>query len=75
MTLIHRESDVQATGSNTARATATATTESAATGTAASTSNAAARLAPRASSWSGFGAVLSVSLAAAALGAAIIFPF
>lgn len=85
VTLIHHESDVVATGkAGTAAATAagsstgvaTGTGQStASTGTAATTSNAGVRLGLRLSSWNGFGAVLGVSLAAAALGAAIILPF
>lgn len=79
VTLIHQESDVVATGkTGTAAATGVATgtgQTTGPTGTAASTSNAAVRLAPRVSSWDGFSAVLSVSLAAAALGEAIILPF
>lgn len=62
ITLVHRQTDVQAT------ATATDT----GTGPAASTSNAAGRVAPRASVWDGFRAVLSLSVAAR-LGATIIF--
>jgi hypothetical protein len=82
VTLIHHESDVVATGkTGTAAATATGSRtgvatgtghQTASTGTAATTSNAAVRFGSRMSSWNGFGAVLSVSLAAAALGAAII---
>lgn len=82
ITLIHHESDVAATGNGgTTTAIGTSTGGSVvamgtgkSTGTAASTSNAGVRLAPRGSSWGGFGAVLSVSLAATALGAAIILP-
>lgn len=87
VTLIHHESDLAATGktgTGSGAATATATGSGSATGTgkttgstgaAASTSNAAVRLAPRASTWNGLGAVLGVLFAAAVLGAAIILPF
>ncbi|OOQ88766.1 hypothetical protein PEBR_11350 [Penicillium brasilianum] len=80
VTLIHHESDVVATGkTGTAAATAagssTVVATGTATGTAATTSNAAVRFGPRVSSWNGFGAVLGVSLAAAALGAATVLPF
>ncbi|KAF3392671.1 hypothetical protein F1880_008621 [Penicillium rolfsii] len=85
VTLIHHESDLSTTektssGSGTATGTgsgvATGTGKLAvSTGTAASTSNAAASLTPRKSRWNGLGAVLGVSIAAAALGAAIILPF
>ncbi|KAJ5368922.1 uncharacterized protein N7496_008682 [Penicillium cataractarum] len=76
VTLIHHESDVgaTATGSSSGAATGTGQTTGS-TGAAASTSNAAVRLGSRMSSWNGVGAVLSVSLAAAELGAAIILPF
>lgn len=85
VTLIHHESDLSATGKTSTGTSAATGTGSGvatgsgkptgATGTAASTSNAAVRLAPRGSNWNGLGAVLGVSLAAAALGAAIILPF
>jgi hypothetical protein len=85
VTLIHHESDLSATEkTGTGSVTATGTGSGVATGSgkttgstgmAASTSNAAVRFAPRGSSWSGLGAVLGVSLAAAVLGAAIILPF
>ncbi|KAJ6112093.1 hypothetical protein N7523_008154 [Penicillium sp. IBT 18751x] len=64
VTLVHHQTDIQPT------ATANAT---AATGTSTSTSNAAGRLALRSSTWDGLGAVLGVSAAAMALGAAILF--
>lgn len=66
VTLVHHQSDLMAT----ATGNATAATS---TSTSTSTSNAAGRLAPRASTWDGLGAVLGVSVAAVALGAAIIF--
>jgi hypothetical protein len=82
VTLIHHASDVVGTGkastsSGTATGTATGTGTSSgskATGTAASTSNAAARVIPRVSGWNGIGVVLGTSLAAAALGVAIVLP-
>lgn len=60
ITLVHRQSDLQAA------ATATATG-------AASTPNAAGRVVLRASVWDGVGAVLGLSVAAMGLGAGIIF--
>lgn len=82
VTLIHHASDVVATGkastgSDIAAATVTGTgisSGSKVTGTAASTSNAAARAIPRVSGWNGIGVVLGTSLAAAALGVAIVLP-
>jgi hypothetical protein len=64
ITLVHHQSDIQptATGNSTA-----------ATSTSTSTPNAAGRLGPRASTWDRLGAVLGVSAAAMALGAAILF--
>lgn len=72
VTLIHRESDVQATGTGASSVTATA--DATTTGSAGSTSNSAQRLRPGSSSWE-FGVVLGISAAAVAMGAAIIFPF
>lgn len=63
ITLVHHQSDVQATES---AASATATTRSAA-----STSNAASRVGSR-SIWNGLGAVLGISAAAVILGGSII---
>lgn len=84
VTLIHHESDLSATEKTSTSASASTGTgggvatgtekPTGATGTAASTSNAAVRLGPRGSSWNGLGAILGVSLGAAALGAAIILP-
>lgn len=64
VTLVHHPSDLQATATGNGTAATSSPT---------STSNAAGRLAPRASAWDGLGAVLGVSVAAVALGAAIIF--
>jgi hypothetical protein len=86
VTLIHHESDLSGTAAKTTTGASAVTSPGSGvasgtgkptgpTGTAASTSNAAVRLAARGSSWNGFGAVLGVSLAAAALGAAIVLPF
>lgn len=69
LTIIHHTTDFAsaATGSS-----STAASASAASGTATSTTNAAGRLAPRKSNWDGLGAVVGISVAAMALGAAII---
>lgn len=86
VTLIHHESDLSGTAAKTTTGASAVTSPGSGvasgtgkptgpTGTAASTSNAAVRLAARGSSWNGFGAVLGVSLAATALGAAIVLPF
>ena len=61
LTLIHHQTDIKAA--------------TALTATTAFTSNAAVRVARGSTSWHGFGAVLGVSVAAMALGAAIILPF
>lgn len=66
VTLVHHQSDIQPTATATGNSTA-------ATSNSTSTSNAAGRLGPRASTWDGLGAVLGVSAAAMALGAAILF--
>lgn len=63
VTLVHHPSDLQATATGNSTASTSSPTP---------TSNAAGRLAPRASTWDGLGAVLGVSAAAVALGAAII---
>ncbi|KAJ5668424.1 uncharacterized protein N7477_006994 [Penicillium maclennaniae] len=68
VTLVHHQTDIQPTATGNATGNATA-----ATSTSTSTSNAAGRLALRSSIWDGLGAVLGVSAAAMALGAAILF--
>jgi hypothetical protein len=65
--LVHRQSDLKATGTIEAGSTAAAST------TATSTSNSAARVVSRTNSWDGLGGVLGVSVAAMILGAAIVF--
>ncbi|KAJ5119045.1 hypothetical protein N7448_010754 [Penicillium atrosanguineum] len=64
VTLVHHQSDTQPTATRNATA---------ATSTSTTTSNAAGRLAPRSSTWDGLGAVVGISAAAMALGAAILF--
>lgn len=59
VTLLHHQSDLQA----------------AATGTARSSTNDAVRLGRGLNAWDGFGAVLGISVAAMALGAAIVVPW
>lgn len=69
LTMIHHTSDLASTA---AGSSSTAGSATAASGTATPTTNAAGRLAPRKSNWDGFGAVVGISVAAMALGAAII---
>lgn len=66
VTLVHHQSDTLPTATGNATAANS-------TSTSTSMSNAAGRLAPRSSTWDGLGAVLGVSAAAMALGAAILF--
>lgn len=73
VTLLHHSSDFAA-GRTAPSETGSTGTGSTGTGTAAPTTNAAPRLAPRGSTWDGLGAVLGISVAAVALGAAIILP-
>lgn len=68
VTLLHHQSDLLS-------ASAASASAASASATAAATSNAAGRVVVRASIWDGFGSVLGISAAAAALGAAIIFPW
>jgi hypothetical protein len=79
ITIVHHRSDLPAGSSATAKATGTGSTETASnsggsSATAASTSNAAVRLGSR-SSWEGLGAVVGISMAAMAVGAAMILPW
>lgn len=64
ITLLHHQSDLQP-----------ASASASASATAATTSNAAGRAGARASVWDGVGSVLGISVAAMALGAAIILPW
>lgn len=59
ITLVHHQSDLQA----------------AATGTARSSTNDSVRLGRGLNAWDGFGAILGISVAAMALGAAIVVPW
>ena len=68
ITLLHHQSDLLS-------ASAASASAASASATAAATSNAAGRVVARASVWDGFGATLGILAAAAALGAAIIFPW
>lgn len=64
ITLVHHQSDLQAAATGTAGSS-----------TALSTTNAAVRLGWELNAWDGFGAVLGISVAAMALGAAIVVPW
>ncbi|KAJ5669391.1 hypothetical protein N7462_010461 [Penicillium macrosclerotiorum] len=76
ITLVHHQTDLQSTTTGTgARTGAADSTGTASHDTSAATSNAARRLSPGASTWEGLGAVLGVSAAAMAVGAAIILPW
>lgn len=70
ITLLHHQSDLLSASASTTSASAASASD-----TAAATSNAAGRVVARASVWDGFGSMLSISAAAAALGATIVFPW
>lgn len=72
VTLLHHSSDFT---TGTASAGTGSGAESSETATSTPTTNAAGRLNPTGRAWDGLGAVLGVSLAAMALGAAIILPW
>jgi len=79
VTIVHHQSDLPAGSAGTAGSTkpdsaATGSSRGGSSATAASTSNAAVRLVSR-SSWDGLGAVVGISTAAMALGAAMILPW
>lgn len=76
ITMVHHQSDLDASGPTTqhvqANSTGTGTIGINATGTAASTSNAGYKLGPRVATWDSFGAVLGGSAIAMALGVVMI---